>query len=160
MHKMLIVPLSALALTAGAAGAQTGMSGKDAASPDRTGAYTQSHGAGVLPDAAPSSRMTSAPSVESLMNRAVIGSDGERIGKVTDVILGPDGQAQLIVIRNGGFLGIGGKDIAADLKLAETQPGSDAIKLRDVTTASVRDMPEFRYDENMTSLNRSPRKGE
>lgn len=137
MHKMLIVTLSMLALTAGAASAQTG--------PAETRA------------AATAPLATAAPSVDSLMNRAVIGSDGQAIGKVTDVILGPDGQAQLIVIRSGGFLGIGGKDIAADLRLAEPNPGSDTIKLRDVTTASVRDMPEFRYDDHMTSLNRSPR---
>ncbi|SMH54186.1 PRC-barrel domain-containing protein [Azospirillum agricola] len=152
MHKMLIVSLSALALMGGAATAQTvaqtGMPTSDAASPDRTGA----HGASRAPGMA-------APSVDSLMNRPVIGSDGERIGKVTDVILGPDGQAQLIVIRSGGFLGIGGKDIAADLKLAEFEPGANAIRLREVTTASVRDMPEFRYDDSMTSLNRSPQGG-
>lgn len=142
MHKMLIVTLSTLALSAGAASAQTRLPG-----PAETRA------------AAAASPTTAAASVDSLMNRVVIGSDGEKIGKVTDVILGPDGQAQLIVIRSGGFLGIGGKDIAADLRLAETNPGSDAIKLRDVTTASVRDMPEFRYDDSMTSLNRSPRTG-
>ncbi len=126
MHKMLIAPLSALALAVGAADAQTG--------------------------AAP-------PRVDSLMNRAVIGTDGERIGTVTDVILGPDGQALLLVIRSGGFLGIGGKTIAADLRLAETSAGFDAITLRDVTAASIRDTPEFRYDDSVTSLNRSPRGG-
>ena len=155
MHKMLISSVSVLVLTTGVAGAQTNLSGNQAASPDRTGAYTQSHGAGVVTGTA--ADRVAMPSVDSLMNRAVVGSDGEKIGKVTDVILGPDGQAQLIVIRSGGFLGIGGKDIAADLRLAEMQPGSDSIKLRDVTMASVRDMPEFRYDDSITSLNRSPR---
>ncbi len=162
MHKMLIASLSALALTAGAAGAQTSPSGSDAASPDRTRVYSESSGPGLLPGAssAQPGRRPTTPSVETLMNRAVIGADGEKIGKVTDVILGADGQAQLIVIRSGGFLGIGGKDIAADLRLADMQPGSDSIKLRDVTMASVRDMPEFRYDDSMTSLNRSPRTGQ
>lgn len=142
MHKILIWGIAALALTTGAAMAQSGTPQapiRDTASPSMSGA-------------------AATPSVEKLMNRAVIGSDGEKIGKVTDVILGPDGQAQLIVIRSGGFLGIGGKDIAADMKLAEIQPGEDAIKLRDVTQASVREMPEFHYDDTMTSLNRSPQK--
>jgi len=146
MHKMLIVSLSVLLLASGAAGAQTAPSG-DVASPDRTRVYSESRPSGVT---------SAPPSIDSLMNRAVVGSDGAKIGKVTDVILGPDGQAQLIVIRSGGFLGIGGKDIAADLRLAETLTGTDPIKLREVTTASVRAMPEFRYDDSMTSLNRSP----
>lgn len=151
MHKMLIAGAAALALTAGAATAQTGAA--------QTGA-TQGSSTPTpqIRDTAssPTNSAAATPSVEKLMNRTVIGSDGEKIGKVTDVILGPDGQAQLIVVRSGGFLGIGGKDIAADMKLAEVQPGEDSIKLRDVTQASVRDMPEFRYDDSMTSLNRSP----
>lgn len=140
MHKILIAAATASTLTiAGPAMAQT-VSG-----PSRSGPATAATAA--------------APSVEKLMNRTVVGQDGERIGKVTDVILGPDGQAQLIVVHSGSFLGIGGKDIAADIRLAEIDPGDDSIRLRDVTQASVRDMPEFRYDDSMTSLNRSPLNG-
>lgn len=136
MHKILIATAAALTLTTAGAAAQT------APGPSRGGPATAATAA--------------APSVEKLMNRTVVGQDGERIGKVTDVILGPDGQAQLIVVHSGSFLGIGGKDIAADIRLAEIDLGEESIRLRDVTQASVRDMPEFRYDDSMTSLNRSP----
>lgn len=96
------------------------------------------------------------PSVDQLMNRSVVGADGARIGTVTDVILNDRGEAQYIVIHSGGLFGFGGKDIAADLTLADLRAGSEAIQLRDVTAASVRDMPEFRYDDGITSLTRSP----
>ncbi|ALG69962.1 hypothetical protein VY88_10305 [Azospirillum thiophilum] len=96
------------------------------------------------------------PSVDQLMNRSVVGADGARIGTVTDVILNDRGEAQYIVIHSGGLFGFGGKDIAADLTLADLRSGSEAIQLRDVTAASVRDMPEFRYDDSITSLTRSP----
>lgn len=160
MRRIRPVPLCALTLTAtlaaGMATAQTstptGIPPGELASPERTRVHRESH-APVVPPALP------APAIDSLMDRTVIGSDGVKIGKVTDVILGPDGQAQLIVIRSGGFLGFGGKNIAADLRLAEPQTGSGAIRLRDVTTASVRDMPEFLFDDSMTSLNRSPQTG-
>ncbi|CAO3418134.1 PRC-barrel domain-containing protein [Azospirillum endophyticum] len=96
------------------------------------------------------------PSVDQLMNRNVVGADGTKIGTVTDVILNDKGEAQYIVIHSGGILGFGGKDIAADLTLADLRTGSEAIRLHEVTAASVRDMPEFRYDDSITSLTRSP----
>ncbi len=96
------------------------------------------------------------PSVDQLMNRSVVGADGTKIGTVTDVILNDRGEARYIVIHSGGLFGFGGKDIAADLTLADLRSGSEAIGLRDVTAASVRDMPEFRYDDSITSLTRSP----
>ena len=82
------------------------------------------------------------PSVDQLMNRSVVGADGSKIGTVTDVILDDKGEAKYIVIRSGGILGFGGKDIAADLTLADLRTGTEAIRLREVTAASIRDMPE------------------
>lgn len=144
MRKMVLTSLTALALMTGAAAAQS-------TNQPTTQPNTSSPGARPM-------TMPGAASVDQLMNRTVVGSDGERIGKVTDVILGPDGHAQLLVIQSGGFLGIGGKTVAADIALANVQPGEDSIKLRDMTQASVREMPDFQYDDSMTSLNRSPRR--
>lgn len=148
MHKTVIATLSALALTTGAAVAQTG-----------TGGSAQAPNSVIMDrsDTARPASPSGSASVEHLMSRTVMGSDGERIGKVTDVILGPDGNAQLLVIQSGGFLGIGGKEIAADIALADVLPGDGPITLRDVTQASVRDMPEFEYSDSMTSLNRGPK---
>jgi len=155
MHKMLITTLSALALMTGAAVAQTGSSGTNPATPSQPQMQNQS--------SSPTSRPVNMPgnaSVDQLMDRTVVGADGEKIGKVTDVILGPDGQAQLLVVQSGGFLGIGGKDIAVDIALTQVQPGEDSIKVQEITQATVRDMPEFEYDDSMTSLNRGPRNGQ
>jgi sporulation protein YlmC with PRC-barrel domain len=95
-------------------------------------------------------------SVDKLMGRTVVGSDGKTIGTVTDVILGPDGQAQQLVVHNGGFLGMGGRELALDVGRAETRLGEDTIRLRDVTRADALKMPAFRYEDGMASLNRSP----
>ena len=153
MHKTVIATLSALALMTGAAAAQTGTGGT-------AQAPTSQAPNSVIMDQGQSARPagpTGGASVEHLMSRTVIGADGEKVGKVTDVILGPDGNAQLLVIQSGGFLGIGGKEIAADIALADVLPGNGPITLRDVTQASVRDMPEFQYSDSMTSLNRGPK---
>ncbi|MBP2313208.1 PRC-barrel domain-containing protein [Azospirillum soli] len=153
MHKMLITSLSALALMTGAAVAQTGGTATQAPA-SQSQMHNQSSGSSAT------ARPTNLPgnaSVDQLMDRTVVGADGEKIGKVTDVILGPNGEAQLLVVQSGGFLGIGGKDIAVDIALAQFQAGEDTVKVQDITQASVRDMPEFQYDDSMTSLNRGPR---
>ncbi|UKJ73327.1 PRC-barrel domain-containing protein [Azospirillum brasilense] len=153
MHKTVIATLSALALMTGAAAAQTGTGGStQAPSSQAPNSVIMDQGQSARP-AGPSG----SASVEHLMSRTVIGADGEKVGKVSDVILGPDGNAQLLVIQSGGFLGIGGKEIAADIALADVLPGNGPITLRDVTQASVRDMPEFQYSDSMTSLNRGPK---
>ncbi len=153
MRTVLITTLSVLALAGGAASAQTGAGGTNPAPPAAQGpAHSQGSAATSQSKGLPGNT-----SVDQLMNRTVVGADGERIGKVTDVILGPDGQAQLLVVQSGGFLGMGGKDVAIDLALAQIQPGDETIRLQEITQASVRDMPEFHYDDSMTSLNRSPR---
>lgn len=157
MHKTVIATLSALALMTGAAAAQTGTGGS-AQTPgaQAPNSVIMDQGQSARP-AGPTSGSTGSASVEHLMSRTVIGADGEKVGKVSDVILGPDGNAQLLVIQSGGFLGIGGKEIAADIALADVLPGNGPITLRDVTQASVRDMPEFQYSDSMTSLNRGPK---
>ncbi|MGE5271731.1 MAG: PRC-barrel domain-containing protein [Thiohalocapsa sp.] len=52
---------------------------------------------------------------------AVYGRDNKDIGKIDEVVLDPSGKVAAVVIKNGGFLGIGGKDVAVamnDLKVS------------------------------------------
>lgn len=43
--------------------------------------------------------------------------DAESIGKVSDIVLSPEGEAQAAIIGVGGFLGIGKKDVAIEYDL-------------------------------------------
>jgi sporulation protein YlmC with PRC-barrel domain len=42
------------------------------------------------------------------------GDDAEAVGDINDVIMGPDGNAEAVVVGVGGFLGIGEKEVAVD----------------------------------------------
>lgn len=42
------------------------------------------------------------------------GDNAENIGDVNDVVIGPDGTAEAVVVGVGGFLGMGEKDVAVD----------------------------------------------
>ena len=49
---------------------------------------------------------------ESVFNGT--GDDAENIGEVNDIVIGPDGNIQAVVVGVGGFLGIGEKNVAVD----------------------------------------------
>ncbi len=44
------------------------------------------------------------------------GDDADSVGDVNDVLMGPDGEAEAVVIGVGGFLGIGEKEVAVDFE--------------------------------------------
>jgi sporulation protein YlmC with PRC-barrel domain len=56
-----------------------------------------------------------------LVGVAVMGADQKKIGKIADVLVDHDGNAQTIVISVGGFLGIGSKDVAVPFKTMKWQ---------------------------------------
>jgi hypothetical protein len=50
--------------------------------------------------------------LSKIVGTPVIGLDHRTIGKIDEVLLGPDGQAKAVVMDVGGFLGVGGKKVA------------------------------------------------
>ena len=54
----------------------------------------------------------------------VYGADNKKIGKIDDILMGHDGNAQAVVIGVGGFLGIGKKDVGVPFSAIEwkTEP--------------------------------------
>ena len=98
MRKELIGAASAIALMTGAAFAQ----GTSTPDPSTTPA--------IPPAAADGMPAAGAVSAEEMIGEDVMGSDGEKIGSVEDVIIDPaSGEATQLVISSGGFLGIGEK---------------------------------------------------
>jgi hypothetical protein len=57
---------------------------------------------------------------------AVYGAEGEHIGEINDVLVGPGGQVEAVIIGVGGFLGIGEKDVAVSMNALEFGPGDGA----------------------------------
>lgn len=45
------------------------------------------------------------------------GDDAQNIGKISDIVLSPEGEAEAAIIGVGGFLGIGKKDVAIEYNL-------------------------------------------
>jgi sporulation protein YlmC with PRC-barrel domain len=51
-----------------------------------------------------------------LVGVAVMGPDQKKVGKIDDVLFDHDGNAQVIVIGVGGFLGLGAKEVGVPFK--------------------------------------------
>jgi len=57
--------------------------------------------------------------VGNLWNKSVYNASGKAIGDMKDVLVGPDGKIQALIIGVGGFLGLGEKNVAVDYNYLE-----------------------------------------
>lgn len=155
MRKELIGAASAIALMTGAAFAQ----GTSTTDPSATPAVPPAAVDGMSETPAGNAPVDTA-SAEELIGEDVMGSDGEKIGSVEDVIIDPaSGEPTQLVISSGGFLGIGEKQISIDFSQVRIETEDDgepeSLTLSNMTQADVEAMPEFQYSDTMTTLNRS-----
>src|SRR6202453_1701492 len=51
-----------------------------------------------------------------LVGVSVMGADQKKIGKIDDVLFDHDGNAQVVVVGVGGFLGLGAKEVGVPFK--------------------------------------------
>ncbi len=89
-----------------------------------TGAYAQETTAPAPAPADPAPMVNEAPVTRAdghlatqIMGETVYngtGEDAQKIGGVNDIVIGPDGAIQSVVVGVGGFLGIGEKNVALD----------------------------------------------
>ncbi|WP_194913211.1 PRC-barrel domain-containing protein [Azospirillum sp. INR13] len=159
MNKPIFGAISAVALMVGTAWAQApagqNAAGTTQARPDATVGQTPARAAAdeTAADTA-GVASTSVASVDKLMGKDVVGKDGDKLGEVEDVILDGNGQAQQLVLSRGGLLGINEKKIAIDFAQVQSRPDDDKLHVSTLSEGDVRNLPEFKYEDGMTSLNR------
>jgi sporulation protein YlmC with PRC-barrel domain len=84
-----------------------------------------------------------------LMGQDVQGSDGEDIGSVADLVIDTGtGQIQQVVIRSGGVLGVGGKQVAIDFDELKLVP-NEGVQAN-LTEEQLEGMPEFDDDTTVS----------
>lgn len=82
--------------------------------------------------------------VQNLLGRDVKSASGEKLGQITDVIVGRAGDVRAAVIDFGGFLGVGTRKVAVAWSALRFSP--DAIVV-DMTRDELRVTPEYRSGE-------------
>ncbi len=93
--------------------------------------------------------------VRDRWNKSVYNAQGKSIGDLNDVLVGPDGRIQALVIGVGGFLGLGEKNVAIDYNYIERNGNitPDRITLN-MTEQDLRSAPTFIRTKGSSSSNR------
>jgi sporulation protein YlmC with PRC-barrel domain len=82
--------------------------------------------------------------VGNLWNKSVYNAAGQPIGDLKDVLVGPDGKVQALIIGVGGFLGLGEKNVAVDYSFLEKNgaitPGRITVNMNE---QDLRSAPAF-----------------
>jgi sporulation protein YlmC with PRC-barrel domain len=78
-----------------------------------------------------------------LMHATVYNDQNEKIGKIDDFVVSPDGTLTVAVVDVGGFLGLGAHKVAIPVKqFGEVAP---KVVLKGATKEALKALPEFRY---------------
>jgi hypothetical protein len=112
-------------------------------------AYAQSMSAGRdLMTAIPSSSLT----VTDWYKQSVYDRSNSKIGDISDVLVGPNGQIDAAIIGVGGFLGAGEKQVAVSFSSIKRTMKDDKTYLTlDTTKDALKKAPGFKYDSAKTS---------
>jgi len=90
-------------------------------------------------------------SFAAMIGNDVYGEGGDKLGRVSDIILdAQSGSATAVILERGGVLGVGAKRVALDYALLESR--GDRVVARDLTEDQVKAMPGFQYDDTTVSL--------
>jgi hypothetical protein len=83
-----------------------------------------------------------------ILGKTVVGSTGEALGRVVDVLVDADGQPRAAVVDFGGFLGVGSRKIAVTWRLLEFRPSDHKAPIRlGATRAEIQAAPEYKEEE-------------
>lgn len=69
-----------------------------------------------------------------LVGVSVMGQNQEKIGKIADVLLDHDGNAQVVVVSVGGFLGMGAKAVGVPFKTMQWRTEGRTVAVGDPPT--------------------------
>jgi sporulation protein YlmC with PRC-barrel domain len=74
--------------------------------------------------------------VSKLIGVRIMGADQASIGRIDEVLLDHNGNAQAVIIGVGGFLGFGGKEVAVPFKALQWRTDSRQVLIDDRTAPS------------------------
>jgi hypothetical protein len=81
----------------------------------------------------------------SALGKKIKGPNGEDLGLIVDVLVGPDGRPRAAVIDFGGFLGVGSRKIAIDWKALDFGPlGRAGTAILGLDRTQIAAAPEYK----------------
>ena len=80
-----------------------------------------------------------------LIGATVYNESGQKLGKVTDVVIKGDGTVSAAIVDVGAFLGVGKRQVAVSLRRLVSV--KDKLTLQGATKESLMKVPEFQYNK-------------
>lgn len=80
---------------------------------------------------------------QSLLGKSVYNQDNERVGPISDLIIGPQGTISHVIVAAGGFTGEKRHDVAIDATSLETRAGRFYVD--GATRENIKAVPKFEY---------------
>lgn len=81
---------------------------------------------------------------KSILGKFVYNEQGEKVGKVEDLIIDPAKNVSFLIVGAGGFIGVGRHDVA--VPASQIKPRDGRIVLPGATKDVVKAMPSFEYE--------------
>jgi sporulation protein YlmC with PRC-barrel domain len=111
-------------------------------------AQTMSAGHTDLMTSVPNSSLT----VTDWYKQDVYDTSNSKIGQISDVLVGQDGQVNALIVGVGGFLGAGEKEVAVNFSAVKQAMKDNKVYLTINTTKdALKAAPGFKYDSNKTA---------
>jgi sporulation protein YlmC with PRC-barrel domain len=88
----------------------------------------------------------------SILGKTVYNGNGQKIGKVQDLIIDPGNNLSYLIIGAGGFIGMGRHDVA--IPIAQVQEKSGKLVMSGASKDIVQSLPVFAYANDGTQRDR------
>jgi sporulation protein YlmC with PRC-barrel domain len=103
---------------------------------------------GALMTSVPASSLT----VTDWYKQDVYDPSNTKIGEIMDVLVGPSGQVNSVIVGVGGFLGAGEKDVAVGFNAIKRVTKNDKVYLTmDTSKDALKSATGFKYDSTKTT---------
>lgn len=87
---------------------------------------------------------------KGIIGKDIYNADGETVASIEDVLVNERGEAETVILRDGGLFGMGGKLVALDYDSVIT-PSATGDMLMPVSEATLDSVAEFSYDTDATT---------
>lgn len=87
---------------------------------------------------------------EKLLGMKVVNRMGEEVGTVDDIVIDPSGKVSGLVVKTGGFMGIGGKAVAIAWQDVSNAARSDVVNIA-LTKADLEKAPAFKTKDGQSN---------
>jgi len=82
---------------------------------------------------------------KQIIGHDVYNEDGEKVGKVDDLIVTPDNAVSFAIVGAGGFVGVHRHEVA--IPVTQLTPHAGDFVLSGATKAVIKSLPAFQYDD-------------